>query len=420
MRQAIQRGTARRTSQFGLLLGVLMAVGVVVAASSAAPSVPAPTISVKPVNPTSQTSATFTYTDSSAITKFQCRLDAAAFADCGTTRPSTTVYAGPLANGSHTFQVKAFDGAQQSSETTYTWVVDTAAPAAPAITSGPPLLPGWTTTTNASFSFTGESGASFLCSLDNPAPGAFTACSSAKSYSGVAQGAHTFYVKARDAAGNTGPSASRAWQVDSIAPPAPVLTDKPDDPNGSAISTFTWTDAEAGVTFECSIENGAYQPGCSSPFTFEVIVDTSNNGQHQFAVQAVDAAGNRSAPTTYRWKVDKDVRFTITGNAGGLLYPGIWRQLVLTLHNPNNFTIYVTSLQVVVDNNPVCPTNPNFAVQQSDIDATVAKRVAVPANGTAPVPAARAPQLQLVNTTVNQDVCKNQTLALSYSGTAVK
>ncbi len=194
-------------------------------------------------------------------------------------------------------------------------------------------------------------------------------------------------MRAVDALGNPGPVATRSWTVDTVPPPAPVLTDKPDDPNGSAISTFTWTDAEAGVTFECSIENGPYGP-CSSPFTFEVIVDTSNNGQHQFAVRAIDTAGNRSSTTTYQWKVDNTIGFTITGNASGLLYPGLWRPLVLTLHNPHNFTIYVTLLQTAVADAPGCAASPNVQVQQSDIDSTVAKRVAVPSNGSAPVPAA--------------------------------
>ena len=287
---------------------------------------------------------------------------------------------------------------------------------APTITSGPS---GLVASTSASFAFSsGESGvAGFQCSLDGAG---FAACSSPKSYSGLGQGGRSFQVRAVDGLGNPGPAATRSWTVDTVAPPAPALTDKPDDPNGSAISTFTWTDAEAGVTFVCSIENGPYGT-CSSPFTFEVIVDTSNNGQHQFAVRAVDAAGNRSSATTYSWKVDNSIGFTITGNASGLLYPGIWRPLLLTLHNPHNFTIYATQIQVTVADAPGCTAGSNVEVQQSDIDSTVTKRVAVPSNGTALVPAARRPQIRLKNLLLtNQDSCKSKTLTLSYSGTATK
>jgi len=208
------------------------------------------------------------------------------------------------------------------------------------------------------------------------------------------------------------------WTVDTVAPPVPVLTTRPDDPNGTAISTFAWTEAETGVTFQCSIENGPYGP-CNSPFTFEVIVDTSNNGEHQFAVRAIDAVGNASSPAIYKWKVNS-VGFTITGNADGLLSPGTPRRLVLTLHNPNSFTIYVTAIQVTVDSAPPgCPAT-NVDVIPSDIDATVAKRVAVPANGTASVPTARRPQILLKNLPTNQDSCMTKTFSLRYTGIATK
>ena len=35
--------------------------------------------------------------------------------------------------------------------------------------------------------------------------------------------------------------------------------------------------------------------------------------------------GEPLGTTTYRWKVDNGIGFTITGNASDLLYPGIWR-----------------------------------------------------------------------------------------------
>ena len=55
--------------------------------------------------------------------------------------------------------------------------------------------------------FTSEAGAIFQCSIDG---GAFTGCSSPKSYT-VAAGAHTFSVRAIDAAGNVSAVASRSW-----------------------------------------------------------------------------------------------------------------------------------------------------------------------------------------------------------------
>ena len=63
-----------------------------------------------------------------------------------------------------------------------------------------------------SFTFTAsQAGSTFTCRLD---AAAFAACVSPKVYSGVADGLHTFAVKAIDPAGNTSAETSYAWTVD--------------------------------------------------------------------------------------------------------------------------------------------------------------------------------------------------------------
>ncbi|HEX6651583.1 MAG TPA: discoidin domain-containing protein, partial [Thermoleophilaceae bacterium] len=95
---------------------------------------------------------------------------------------------------------------------------------------------GTTTSTSASFTFSSsETGSSFECRIDN---GAWGACTSPKSYSGLSTGSHTFDVRATDAAGNTDATpASRTWTV---APPSS------DDLALNQPATASTTNATAG------------------------------------------------------------------------------------------------------------------------------------------------------------------------------
>src|SRR3989338_3053303 len=53
---------------------------------------------------------------------------------------------------------------------------------------------------SASFSFTStETGSTFQCQMDS---GGYSTCTSPKSYTGLADGSHTFYVQATNSAGN--------------------------------------------------------------------------------------------------------------------------------------------------------------------------------------------------------------------------
>ncbi|HEX8156007.1 MAG TPA: hypothetical protein VF526_01370 [Solirubrobacteraceae bacterium] len=393
------------------LLGVLAVSGWGAWAALAAS--PAPAITSSPSNPTNATSAAFTYTLSGAA-NFLCKLDAAPFVTCAKTGIS---YAS-LAAGTHTFQVAGADknAKATSPATSYSWVIDRTAPtAAPAISAGPS---GLVNASSATFSFSGETGAKFQCALESTASPA--ACTSPASYSGLAQGSHTFYVRQIDAAGNVGALfASRSWTIDTVAPPAPVIATKPDDPNGDGIANFDWTDAQASVTYRCSIENKS-PTSCTSPL--RTIVDVSSDGQHQFAVSAVDAAGNANT-TTYTWKVLKAVNVVVDGDAVGLLYPGgPARRIALTLHNPNNFAVVISSITASVSSSPAdCPAATNLAIGQSNVGTgTSPQTVTVPANQNMAVPGASAPTIRLLDSASNQDACKNASFRLSYLAKGTK
>lgn len=398
------------------IIGVFITVAVVAFGFQMADSkmsVAAPIITSKPANPTSSRSASFGFTGPSGATPL-CQLDAAPFAPCH----SPKSYLGTLTQGAHTFQVKAVAGSTQSAATSYTWTVDTAAPQAPSITDRPASL---STTTSPSFSFAdSESGVVFRCTIDSSA---LAACSSPRSYSNLSQGAHSFGVQAVDAAGKRSGSTTWSWSIDSLAPPAPVLRTRPTDPTHHATNNFAWSDSEAGVSFQCSLENGAWA-ACSTPYPYTIV--TSNYGQHQFGVRAVDGAGNVSASTSYQFKYAKGLPtsglpFQITGTVSGLRL-GVWKPIAVRISNPNGVVIYVSALNVTVaaDSSPSgCHSSANVVLQQSNVSTSLT--VAVPANGSVVLPAqtAIAPQIRLKNLpTVNQNVCKNKSFSLSYSGTA--
>src|SRR5204862_534026 len=217
---------------------------------------PDTTITAAPPARSNSSSASFSFTSTKAGSSFACQLDASAFAPC----VSPQSYSG-LADGSHTFQVRATDPAGNTDPTPalYTWTVDTTAPDT-TITAAPPAV---SNSSSASFSFTAtEAGSSFACQLDG---GAFAPCVSPQSYSGLANGSHSFQVRATDAAGNTDPTpASYAWTVDTTTPdttpPHTTIPAAPPARSSSSTASFSFTATEAGSSFACRLDGGAFAP----------------------------------------------------------------------------------------------------------------------------------------------------------------
>jgi hypothetical protein len=251
---------------------------------------PDTTITATPPDP-SAASGSLSFVSSETGSTFQCRLDAGSFGAC----TSPKAYSG-LADGTHTFEVRATDPAGNTDATpaAHSWTVDTTAPST-SLTSGPPDP---TNSTSATFVFSAsEPGSTFDCALDG---GSFGACTSAKTYSGLADGTHTFEVRATDSAGNTDPTAaSFTWTVDTTAP-STFVTSGPADPANSTNATFVFSASEPGSTFDCALDGDAYAP-CTSPNGYPGLAE----GGHTFQVRATDSAGNTD-PTaaSFTWTVD--------------------------------------------------------------------------------------------------------------------
>ncbi|MEO7735728.1 MAG: Ig-like domain-containing protein, partial [Kofleriaceae bacterium] len=222
----------------------------------------------------------FAGTDDNGAVTLECALDAAAFAAC--TSPATL---SALVDGSHTFQVRAIDGAGNIDPTpaSATWTLDSRAPDT-MIVGGPAA--GASTKADVSLEFSSpDSPVTFECAVD---AAAFAACTSPQAYT-LAEGPHTFAVRAKDAAGLADPSpAMRAWIVDTTAPVV-AITSGPTALTNDSTPTFGFT-VTGATTIECQVDSAAFA-ACTSPFTTPALAD----GRHAFAVRGTDAAGNTAA-----------------------------------------------------------------------------------------------------------------------------
>ena len=252
---------------------------------------PDTTLNGGPTGSVASTSASFPFTSTETGSTFECKLDAGAWQACSTPRALTG-----LAQGAHTFRVRATDGAGNvdATEATRTWTVDTVAPDT-TIGSGPTGIVG---STSATLGFSSDDAqGNFQCKLDD---GAWENCTSPRGLTGLAQGAHTFRVRATDATGNVDATeATRTWTVDTVAPDT-TIGSAPSGATPSDSASLAFTSTETGSTFECKLDDGAWQ-SCTSPRNLTGLAQ----GAHTFGVRATDGAGNVDASDATRsWTVD--------------------------------------------------------------------------------------------------------------------
>lgn len=241
----------------------------------------------RPPAVTSSISALFTY-EAPTATSYECRLGAIAFASC----PETGVEYTALADGTYTFEVRGRNASgPDPTPAVYSWRVDTAPPTATIDQKPVDPSPG----ASVSFAFhSSEAGSKFECSLvPEGQPALFSACSSGKTYSSLADGNWTFEARAIDTAGNQQATpTSYSWIVDNsladTTPPQTSIVSHPPDPSSSADAAFAYTSNEAASSFECSLDGSAFSSCPTAGASYSGLVA----GSHSFQVRAVDASAN--------------------------------------------------------------------------------------------------------------------------------
>jgi hypothetical protein len=420
-------------------------------AALAVPVTPTPAILSGPSAATTSLTASFTYRDTETSATFKCSLDAGSFATC----PISGMNYSGLGEGSHTFRVEAQALTKSmSAPASRTWSVDTTAPTvalsfpaagqaanAAAWNAGCPTSPGVCGTASdatgvasvqvallqqSSGKYWSGSGFTLASQVFQTASGT-TSWRYPLALSNLSDGPYVVSVRATDTLGNATAQTqtlTAGFRIDTVAPPAPVITGSPDDPTFQTQAELHFTDPEQGVTFRCQLDGGA-ATACSGGAEYENLAA----GDHCFNVVAVDGAGNASAPASACWTIAVNNSFGISGSASAPFYPGATPQpLNLVLANPFSFDIKVTGITVTIqaattkngNPNPGCDGTQNLKVtRQFNGTVTLAKK-ATSSLSQLGTPASQYPLVQMPDLPVNQDACQNSTFRMSYSGTAVK
>jgi len=276
---------------------------------------PVATIDTHPDDPSPGATVQFTYhAPSESGSTFKCALDGAPAANCPT---SGITYHG-LADGSHSFAVEATDAAgnAQLAPTEFTWTVDNSlADTTPPETTllSKPSDPSASPTVSFTYE-ANEPGSSFECALDGTA---FATCpATGTSYGGLADGPHSFQVRAVDPSGNVdlspagysfvvvlaagsapGQTASATPDSPPLASPAKrtaapntTLSGKPAARTHDRTPTFRFHASAAGARYQCKLDRGPFK-ACRSPFTTAPLTF----GRHTLKVRAL--LGGLADPT---------------------------------------------------------------------------------------------------------------------------
>ncbi len=237
---------------------------------------------------TTGSTAIFRFSSSETASRqtFECSLDDGPWAPC-----ASPVELSALADGSHAFSIRATDGYGNTGEPKVVeWSVDTIAPEA-RIVSGPEAV---TSSSEATFLIEVPGDGNLIeCSLDDLP---WESCEPETILTGLAEGSHSFKVRATDEFVNAGPIASHEWTVD-LTGPTINFTSRPSDPSASSVSRPSWA-SEPGAIFRCRLDEGEWSD-CVSPAFLSALGD----GRHTFEVQGTDRVGNAGPVASLAWTV---------------------------------------------------------------------------------------------------------------------
>jgi hypothetical protein len=229
---------------------------------------------------------------------FECRFDGEAFGLCSGGQAHSPTQ--PLADGSHTFEVRASDeaGNRDPSPATFTFVVDTLPPDTE-VRQGPP---SFSSDNRPHFEFDSEPGATFECAMNEES---FQHCDrSYRPEEALADGEHVLTVRAVDRARNHDRTpSSHEFTVDTRSPQTQIDAG-PAGPTSDSQPVFEFSSSEANTRFECAASGDESFGPCSGARSHRSETALAD-GPHVIRVRAVDRAGNvDSTPARRAFEVD--------------------------------------------------------------------------------------------------------------------
>lgn len=275
---------------------------------------PNTTIDSGPSGATADDTPTFAFSSTDEPgSSFECRIDEGDFAPCSGPGDTHTA-AAPLPDGLHTFEAKAVDAAgnRDPSPAIRAFTVDTTPPNT-TIDSGPI---GTIADDTPVFTFSSKDGVSFECRVDGDP---FAPCSGpgdAHTAGPLADGGHSFEVRAFDAAGNPDPTpAAQSFTVDTslppdTTPPEMTITKRPKGKiktKGKRAKVRVSFRSEPGASFTCRLDGGKYRP-CTSPWVVKARSKGGKGSRHTISIRAADSAGNVSDPAAVSFRVRRAPR----------------------------------------------------------------------------------------------------------------
>lgn len=276
---------------------------------------PAEPTRVSPTNGASSKNATQVFvwsavTDLSGIARYDIEIDATGY-DAGT----STSYTSTLSVATHTWRVRAVDGAMPANTGAWSsayWtntIIESTPPAAPTLAG--PTNTEVTADATPTFTWNDVADSSGIARydiwLDNTTNSTGTATNFTPGVA-LALGSHTWKVRAVDGAENIG-NWSDAWTVTVVDATAPAAPGRVSPTNGAHVATptptFTWNSVadESGVArYDIQIDAATYDAGMATNYTPAGLLSVAD---HTWKVRAVDGAGN-TGDWSSAWTVTVD------------------------------------------------------------------------------------------------------------------